>query len=167
MLFFLSHQHFTDHALHASLHVSTYHSCLKNDVRSIGISENVDCLRCAFVQLVIHSFISIPQQYVYNTFILLSLSKATNCQNVSQRSENPHQNIENSNGACWLKIFACFFISWSDHVLAWTACHEDMFTSHYWCNNCKNWQRSIEQQFSPGHVMTEHEQMAKVRWHLC
>lgn len=41
-------------------------------------------------------FISILLQYVYITFILLPLSRAMNCENVSQRSENLHQNIDSS-----------------------------------------------------------------------
>lgn len=62
--------HFTDGALHASLHVRTYHSCLKKNVRSIVISENVDCLRCAFVQLVmlVHSFLFSSSMFIIHLF---------------------------------------------------------------------------------------------------
>lgn len=125
-------------------------------------------------------FISILQQYIQNAFILLSLSKEMDCENVSERSKKPHQNIKQRESLLaqdvkvnshW-KLFACF-PSW-EVATCWYALHatKKCFASRYskWdaCNNCKNWQwENIEQQFSSGHVMTEREQIAKVRWHLC
>lgn len=58
---------------------------------------------CGMFQTIgdVSPFISILQQNIHNAFILSSLSKAMDCENVSQRSKKPHQNIKERESVGW------------------------------------------------------------------